>query len=113
MPQLVLPVFPDCRLLSEKKKKALEKVTSHSLGEAAANCVSSPWLPKEKESQLALAFYSVLFLKVFRIKGISSTFSELPTIRKISCLHSFADKIHDTGGFVTHLPIQTLVVKCL
>lgn len=52
MPQLVLPAFPDCRLLSEKKKKAVEKVTSHSLGDAAASCVSSPQLPKEKEPQL-------------------------------------------------------------
>lgn len=51
MPQLVLPAFPDCCLLSEEKK-AVEKVTSHSLGDAAASCVSSPQLPKEKEPQL-------------------------------------------------------------
>lgn len=51
MPQLVLPAFPDCCLLSGKKK-AVEKVTSHSLGDAAASCVSSPQLPKEKEPQL-------------------------------------------------------------
>lgn len=36
----------------QKKKKAVEKVTSHSLGDAAASCVSSPQLPKEKEPQL-------------------------------------------------------------
>lgn len=50
-------------------------------------------------------FFSLTFKSIQDKGNFFKFFSELPTVWKISCLRSFANKIHDMGGFVTCLPI--------